>query len=138
MTLSVPYNRTQAKRSLILGIAWLFLATSALVLAEDRSLFAGMLPMGLFSLGYAWHLRSRSHFDLMDNEVVVHTFPFITRRYAFSALKEIRYFAGEYILMFGKKELRLDMNLVDADTLPQMKAHFETLRRQIAEMSEVL
>lgn len=132
MEIKVKNNRRQAIRSLILGIVWMVLATVALFLAEDKSLFCGMLPMGIFSLGYFFHLRYRHNFEIKDGALHVDAFPFVRRRYALADLKEVRYFAGEYILVFGRKELRFDLSLIDEDMRPDVKECFEKLKQEIA------
>lgn len=133
MEFKIKNNRRQAIRSLILGVVWIALATLALLFAEDNSLFCGMLPMGLFSLGYFFHLRYRYVFEIKDEVLVIDTFPFVRRRYALADLSGIRYFAGEYILAFGHREIRFDINQMDENRRAEVKDCFEKLRGHVAD-----
>ena len=104
--MDIPYSAKQLRYFLWTGIAYTLLEVIALMVLEDSNLIFWFLPWGILHLiAYAIQ-RQIGWLTITPSTIIVKGFLGIGRKeLEFSKLTKKKYFAGDYILAQGSKEI---------------------------------
>ena len=122
----ISYEKKQVNLNLYLGILWLVSA-----------IFQSVRNENIHFLDYCWFLISGMYFILffyqkmekyltLKNGIIKQNWPF-GKEIKMNKIKEIKHFAGEYILISEEKKLKINIGLIEAESLSLLKKELKKL-----------
>ena len=124
--MKIFYNKRQLKVALIFGIIWIVIGLAAIISRSENNFLTGFTFLGIAYLILYLIKRNIPYVLITDEFIQVHNF--IRKKIYLKDIQEIKYFAGDYILRSSDKELRIDTNFVDKESLPKLKKFIEELK----------
>lgn len=121
-TIRVRYNQRQAKNALILGVVFLALGLTAMAFGFSQVYF--LVGMGSFYIGTYFYKRKRFYLVLKDG-VLKKDFG---ATIAIEDVIQTRTFAGDFIFKSKDKEMVLDRNLIDKESIVTVEKLIATIR----------
>lgn len=92
---------------------------------------AGLFTIGALWVGIGLHKHISGYITLGGDFIKINEAP-LSKKIDLSEIHEVRYFAGDWILKYGKgKEIYLNLNWVAAESLPLLKDFIETLQVKV-------
>ena len=113
--MKIRYRKKIVNSNLILGVVWLVFGAVQAIFIEDSNPF-----------NYAWFVLSGVYFALYFNGVIKQNWP-LGKEMNLKEIKQIKHFAGEYILKSETKKLTINIDLIDERSLEELKIELKKL-----------
>ena len=124
--MKIQYKKRQLNFNLIYGIIWLTYFLVKLIFNEE-----------LHWIDYGWILISLTYFGTyiyqkkfkyvsIENEILIVNGP-LGKKLNLTEIKRIKKFAGDYIIKTDKKELTINTQIIDQDSLAELNTELEKL-----------
>ena len=124
--MKVSYNKKKALISLILGIVWTLIGITSIAADSENNFLSGFLIIGIAYLAIYFIQRNIPYVLITDEFIQVCN---ITKRKIYlKDVLEVKYFAGDYTIKSAAKELSIDTNFVEKESLPNLKKAIEELK----------
>ena len=122
----IEHNKRQLKRNLIIGFIWLAFFIISLIFSEKLSWIN--IGWGFISLMYfgLYFYQKKYKYLSIKNGIININGP-LGKKLKLSELKQIRKFAGDYILKSDGKELSIDTQIINTEALLQLDQELEKL-----------
>ena len=121
--MKIFYNKRQLKLALIFGLIWIIIGVISIITKSENNFFSGFLFIGIAYLILYFIKRYTPYVLITDEFIQVNNY--IRTKIYFKDIKEIKYFAGDYFVKSRHKELTIDTNYVDKESLPLLKEFIE-------------
>lgn len=126
--MKIQYKKRRVRTNLVLALVWLGFSIIYLLIdnAENSWIQYGWL---IISLGYFALYAYQHHYQyaaLVNGALKVND-PFVGKKINLSDIRKIRYFAGDYIVKGEDKELTINTEIIDPDSLTELVAELEKL-----------
>ena len=122
--MKILYNQKQLKRSLILGLIWIAIGIGPLFFSQNQ--LTAFIGIGVMYVLVYFFQKNRPYVLITEEYIRVDHFPFGKKQMALDQIQTVKYFAGDYIIKDANKELVIDTNLVDKDSLAELKQFMQT------------
>jgi hypothetical protein len=123
--MKILYNQSQLNRILILGIVFILLGVISLFFST-KTYLSGMAGIGLMHIIIYYYQKNRAYVTI-KNDIISKDGVFIKHKIEVKKIISVKYFAGDYIIRSSDKELTIDTNLIDKESLPLLKSYFADL-----------
>jgi len=124
--MKIRYSKKRLRANLFLGLICLTLGILKWIFDDygnwTDSFFFGMALLYLGQYFYEW----RNQYLHITKEQIVVNYPF-GRKVKLSEIYSIKKFAGDYILKTGKKDLTINTQIIDKDSLNDLNEILATL-----------
>lgn len=115
------YSRKHLNIQLILGLVWLvWFGFKWLAETDLKWIDYGWLLISLTYLGVYIYLRQHGYLSIANGELGINS-P-LDKSLRLEDIREIRRFAGDYILKTGTKKLTINTQVLDRESLKQLDA----------------
>ena len=124
--MKILYKKKQVKLNLIMGIFWLIYGIVLVVFNEDMNWFdyGWFVFSGIYLIIYFYQKKEK--YLTLENGFIKQNWPF-GKKMNLNEIKRIRHFAGDYILKSENKELTINIQLIDEESLLELKTELEKL-----------
>lgn len=119
MNIKIRYKRRRLRWRLIFGIFWLILGVLSIPTNFENYLNYGYIIAGLFYIGN-YMFKSKNQYLTIDNKSITLN-NLIPKKVNLADLKRIKKIAGDYILQSDKTELRIEVRLIEKNSLKDLK-----------------
>jgi predicted membrane protein len=122
----IRYKKKRTRFLLIMIVLWFVLLIANLLFNEFNkwSQSIGIILPLLFITTYAYQYLNQ--YLTIENELIYLNSPF-SKKMELKEIKNIKKFAGEYILKSDEKELRIDTTLIDQESLTYLNEKLKSL-----------
>ena len=122
----IRYKKKQVNLNLFLGIVWLANAIVQTVVNEKLSWFDYIwyLLSGFYLITYFYQKKEK--YLTIENGIIKQNWPF-GKKLNLIEIKRIRHFAGEYILKTELNEMKINIGLIDEESLSDLKSELKKL-----------
>ena len=122
----ILYEKKQVNLNLYLGLLWLVNGIFQTVKNENIDLFDyfWFLISGIYLLIY-FHQKKEKYLTL-ENGIIKQNWPF-GKKLKLKEIKEIKHFAGEYILKSELKKMKINIGLIETESLSELKTELKKL-----------
>ena len=110
---------------MIFGILWLVLGTTAVIFNSDNVFNYGYLIIGILYFG-TYLFENNKQYLTIDNGIISKNH-LIPKKVNLNDIKQIKKFAGDYILKTDSTELRINTELIDKKSLAELNTVLENL-----------
>lgn len=124
--MEISYNKKKSNISLILGIIWILIGTTSIIGNSENDFLSGFLFIGIAYLAIYFMQRNVPYVLITDEFIQVCNFK--KKKIYLKDITEVKYFAGDYIIKSDSKELSIDSNFVEKESLPNLKNAIEELK----------
>ena len=124
--MKILYKKKQVNLNLFLGIVWLANAIVQTVVNENPSWFDYIWYMlsGFYLITYFYQKKEK--YLTIENGIIKQNWPF-GKKLNLTEIKRIRHFAGEYILKTELNEMKINIGLIDEESLSDLKSELKKL-----------
>lgn len=124
--MKIEYKKRQLNFNLIFGILWLSYFLAQLFLQDELHwIDYGWIFISLAYFGTYFYLKKYNYVTIENGSIKVNG-PF-GKQLNLTEIKQIRKFAGDYILKTDHKELTINTQLIDPNSLTELNAELENL-----------
>ena len=124
--MKIRYNKRRLRANLFLGLLWLTLSILKFIFDDNvnwtNGFFLGMVVLYLGQ--YFYELRNQ-YLNITEEQIIVNS-PF-GKKIKLSEINWIKKFAGDYILKTEKKDLTINTQIIDKDSLNDLNKILATL-----------
>lgn len=124
--MKIGYKKRHLNVNLILGIVW-FIWFFVGVFEKEKPNWTdyGWIVISLLYLGLYFYQRNYKYLTI-ENGIITVNGPF-GKKLNLTEIKRIKKFAGDYILKTDKKELIINTQIIDPNSLAELNAELEKL-----------
>lgn len=116
--IKILYNQKQARRTFVFGILAVVLGILAQIYRPNY-LLGGFIGIGIVYI-VTYIAQTFSPYVLITTDFIQrNSFPI--KKIALKDITEIKYFAGDYIIKKPGKEIVIDTNYIDKESLPLLR-----------------
>lgn len=114
------YQKKRINYFLIFGLIWLFIGLAFIIIKPKNIFSYGWLLIASFYIGNYFYMKKNQYLSL-KNDILSHNriFP-KPNKIKLSELKEIKKFAGDYILKSEHEKLKINSQLIDKESLDNL------------------
>ena len=125
----IRYKKRQVNLNLFLGIVWLANAIVQTVINENPSWFDYIwyVLSGFDFITYFYQKKEK--YLTIENGIIKQNWPF-GKKLNLIEIKRIRHFAGEYILKTELNEMKINIGLIDEESLSDLKSELKKLNAE--------
>ena len=125
----IRYKKKKVNLNLFLGIVWLANAIVQTVVNENPSWFDYIwyLLSGFYLITYFYQKKEK--YLTIENGIIKQNWPF-GKKLNLTEIKRIRHFAGEYILKTELNEMKINIGLIDEESLSDLKSELKKLNAE--------
>jgi hypothetical protein len=125
----IRYKKKQVNLNLFLGIVWLANAIVQTVVNENPSWFDYIwyVLSGFYFITYFYQKKEK--YLTIENGIIKQNWPF-GKKLNLIEIKRIRHFAGEYILKTELNEMKINIGLIDEESLSDLKSELKKLNAE--------
>lgn len=122
----IRYKKKQANLNLILGIIWLANGIIQTVVNENPNWFdfIWFLLSGFYLLFF--YYQKNEKYLIIENGIIKQNWPF-GKKMNFNEIKRIKHFAGEYILKSEFKKMKINIHIIEEESLSELKNELKKL-----------
>ena len=122
----IRYKKKQVNLILNLGLLWLVNGIFQIVFNENPKEihYYWFVLSGLHLIIYFY--QKKGEYLTIENGIIKQNWPF-GKKINLDEVKSIRHFAGEYILKSESQKMKIDIQLIDEESLPNLKAELKKL-----------
>ena len=125
--MKVGYNKRHMNVNLIFGLVWMIWFLIIFFVNDEHSLIDyGWAFISVMYFSVYFYQRNHKYLTI-ENDYIKLNRPFGTKL-RITEIKEIKKFAGDYIIRTDKKELTIDSQLIDPHSNDELYAVIEKLR----------
>jgi hypothetical protein len=127
--MKIRYKKKQVNLNLFLGIVWLANAIVQTVVNENPSWvdYIWYLLSGFYLITYFYQKKEK--YLTIENGIIKQNWPF-GKKLNLTEIKRIRHFAGEYILKTELNEMKINIALIDENSLSDLKSELKKLNTE--------
>jgi len=122
--LKIRFKKKRLYANLIIGVIWLVFAVIILFTEfteEENHWMIYVYPIiGFLYLGQYWYDSTFQYLIIDDNTIQRNIFYGTNRKIALKDITWIKKFAGDYILKSDKKDMHIDLRLIDESSLDEL------------------
>ena len=124
--MKIRYKKKQVNLNLFLGIVWLANAIVQTLVNENPSWFDYIwyLLSGFYLIAFFYQKKEK--YLTIENGIIKQNWPF-GKKLNLTEIKRIRHFAGEYILKTELKQMKINIGLIDDESLSELKSELKKL-----------
>ena len=124
--MNIHYRKKQRKVYLISGIGWLVIGIIQVTFDEKLKgfNFGWFILSGVYLIMYFYQKRGK--YLTLENGIINVNGPF-GKKLILTEVKRIKKFAGDYILKTDEKELTINTQIIDPNSLVELNAELEKL-----------
>ena len=124
--MKIRYKKKQVNLNLFLGIVWLANAIVQTVVNENPSWFDYIwyLLSGFYLIAFFYQKKEK--YLTIENGIIKQNWPF-GKKLNLTEIKRIRHFAGEYILKTELKQMKINIGLIEDESLSDLKSELKKL-----------
>ncbi len=104
--LNIPYKRGYLKKKFLFSILWLLVGIGMVASSPSNLFFYGYPFIGAAYTAVYWYEKRRGYLKICDAQLCVFSLP--TKNYTLTELNQAYQFAGDLVLKFPTRELRID------------------------------
>ncbi|MBU3821081.1 hypothetical protein KO566_03335 [Flavobacteriaceae bacterium XHP0103] len=123
--MKVRYKKKRLNYYLIFGILWLILGAASVTFESGTVFNYGYLLMGFLYLG-TYFFENNKQYLTIENGVISKN-QLIPKKINLNEIKQIKKFAGDYILKADSTELRINTELIDQNSLLELNVFLDSL-----------
>ena len=124
--IKIPYKNKRLRINLILGIVWVLLGIVQIWTSDKISWNEYFwLFFGTFYL-VTYFYQKKEKYITIENGIIKENWPF-GKAVLLSEIKMIRHFAGDFIIKSADKRLVINIDLIDKESLAQLKEILKSL-----------
>jgi len=122
----IRYKKKQVNLNLFLGIIWLVNGIIQTIINENPIWFdyIWFLLSGFYLLVYFYQKKEK--YLTIENGIIKQNWPF-GKKMNLNEIKRIRHFAGEYILKSELEKMKINIDLIDVQSLSVLKTELKKL-----------
>ena len=127
--MKIRYKKKQINLNLFLGIVWLANAIIQTVVNEIPSWFDYIwyLLSGFYLIAYFYQKKEK--YLTIENGTIKQNWPF-GKKLNLTEIKRIRHSAGEYILKTEFNEMKINIGLIEDESLSDLKSELKKLNTE--------
>lgn len=119
--LKIRFKKKKLYSNLIIGVIWLVFAVIILFAEEENHWMNYVYPIiGFLYLGQYWYDSTFQYLIIDENTIQRNVFYGTNRKIALKDIVWIKKFAGDYILKSDKKDMHIDLRLIDGASLDEL------------------
>lgn len=124
----IRFKKKRLYINLGLGIMWSFFGISKIFLSEEEPSWIdyGFLLIGVLYL-LLFYYEYKNQYLFVGNGIIKEN-GFLGKKLEIDKINQIRKFAGEYILKSEEKEMRININSIEKDSLHDLEQELEKLK----------
>ncbi|MFU2094514.1 hypothetical protein [Ornithobacterium rhinotracheale] len=128
--MKIQFSKKYMYTNLILGILWIALGLYFVFISSSDwwgyylYLVVGILYFFVF-LTQIW----RNYTEIKDDRLIVYGIP--KKEIRFKDLRQVKYFAGDYIFVSDQKKIKIPKQLIQKDQQSEFEAFFQELQKDI-------
>ncbi len=127
--MKIPYKKKQLILNLIMGVVWL--AYGIIVMFNKKEVnwfeYSWFVLSAIYFITY--YYQKKEKYLTLENGIIKHNWPF-EKKMNLNEIKQIRHFAGDYILKSKNKELTINIQLIDEKSLLELKTELKKLNAE--------
>lgn len=126
--MKIRYKKKKIRITLMFGIVWfIFAIIQIFLLSSEDGNWINYLWLVL-SLSYfgAYAYQHFNHYATLENGFIKKSIPF-AEKIKLTDIKQIKHFAGDYILKTDNRQLHINIALIDPTSLSQLKMALKKL-----------
>jgi hypothetical protein len=122
----IHYKKKHININLIFGIVWLVNGIIQVALNENSNWmeYIWFVLSGIYFVVYMYQKKEK--YLTIENGVIKQNWPF-GNKIKLTEIKQIKHFSGDYILKSDKKEMKINIRLIDENSMSDLKAELEKL-----------
>ncbi|MGG5486151.1 hypothetical protein [Gaetbulibacter sp. PBL-D1] len=124
--MKIHYKKKQITLNLILGLVWLANGVIQTIFNDNTRWFdyIWFLLSGFYLITYFYQTKEK--YLTIGNGFIKQNWPFGKKIYL-NEITRIKHFAGEYILKTTSQEMKINIDLIDKESLSNLKTELEKL-----------
>jgi len=124
--MKILYKKKIVNSNLILGIVWLVFGIISIVFREESNPFdyVWLVFSGIYLVLYFYQKNEK--YLTIKNGVIKQNWP-LGKEMNLNDIKQIRHFAGEYILKSETKKIAINIDLIDGKSIEELKTELKRL-----------
>jgi hypothetical protein len=108
-----------------MGLLWLVLGTTAVIFNSDKIINYGYLLIGMLYVGTYFFENSQQYLTIENGTISKNTlFP---KKVNLNDITSIKKFAGDYIIKTDSTELKINIEVIDKNSLEDLNRVLDTL-----------
>uniref|UniRef100_UPI00321646B7 hypothetical protein n=1 Tax=uncultured Draconibacterium sp. TaxID=1573823 RepID=UPI00321646B7 len=123
--MKIRYTKRRLKHYLILGILWSALGIAAVSFNSENIFSYGYSIIGILYFGI-YLFQNNKQYLTIENGIISKN-DLISQKIYLNEIKQIKRRAGAYILLTDSTELRINTELIDKNSLEELKTVLESL-----------
>ncbi|MBC2844228.1 hypothetical protein [Winogradskyella flava] len=113
--MEIAYNKKRLRANLYLSVVWFILGVLQVVLLKDQP-WLGLGWMFLSVIFFTVFLyRKKNNYVTINSEFIKQNWPF-GKKVEVAHIKNVKYFSEDYIINTETDELRINTNLIEAES----------------------
>lgn len=126
LKMKIQYKKKHLNHSLFFGTLWLLISLLGLFTKENTNWTDyAFLIISFLYLGTYFYGKRNKYLTIENGQIFVNK-PF-GKKINLTEIKEIKKFAGDYILKTDKTELTINTQIIDEKSLTELKSELEKL-----------
>lgn len=126
LKMKIQYKKKHLNHSLFFGALWLIISLLGLFTKENTNWTDyAFLIISFLYLGTYFYGKRNKYLTIENGQIFVNK-PF-GKKINLTEIKEIKKFAGDYILKTDKTELTINTQIIDEKSLTELKSELEKL-----------
>jgi len=124
--MKIGYKKRQMNLNLFFGLIWFINGILQAVFNENPKWFDyfWFILSGLYLIIYFYQIKKK--YLTIENGIIKQNWPF-GKKINLTEIKQIRHFAGDYILKSEKKEMTINIQLINEESLSDLKTELKKL-----------
>jgi hypothetical protein len=127
--MKIHYTKRRLRHSLVFGIIWIILGTAATIFNTNNIFNYGYLLIGVIYLGTHLFERTKQYLTIEDGILAKNQLT--PKKIDLSKVRQIKYFAGDYTLSTDSSELTINTELIEKESLADLKTVLDNLNVEI-------
>lgn len=124
--MKIYFKRTHLTFSLIMGFAFLALFLSALIFKEKVQFYdSGWLILGLSNMGQYLYKKQKGYVSISNDSIRINNL--WSKGIMLSEVVQLKKFAGDYTLKTAEKEITINSQIIDPESLQKLNTVLEDL-----------
>lgn len=119
--MKIKFKKKRLRANLILGIVWIILGTLS-VFENDTLHWSdyGYLVIGILYIGYYLYDLTNQYLTIENGTIQKNGLYGFSKKINLNDINHIKKFAGDYTLQTDQKELKINTELIDKDSLVEL------------------
>jgi hypothetical protein len=127
--MKIHYTRRRIRHSLVFGILWLALGLTATLFNSNNIFNYGYLLIGCIYLGTHLFERKKQYLTIENGVLIKNQLK--PKTIELNEIKQIKLFAGDYILKTDTSEMTINTELIEKESLANLKTVLDSLNAEM-------